>query len=933
MKNILLTLILVVTSFNLFSQISGKVSDSQTGESLFGVTVFDKIQQRGVTTDFDGKFSLNLEKGQCSLEIRYIGYENQILEFNYQKDTTLDIKLVSKTLELDDVTVTYTVDKGSNTELIRLQSKSANVLDGINSEQFKKTPDSKTSDILKRVSGASVQEGKFVVIRGLNDRYNFALLNNLALPSSESDKRAFSFDIFPSNMLDNLVIYKTAGADLPGEFAGGVINISTIDPKDKTHNFSFNLGYNTISTFNRFRYDDKVNIFGVSSKNNLPELPSTEEYQVLNKLERSEMAKLMDWNWSAKSKMALPIGSFSYNIGREWKLKSDGKFGFIAAVNYQNSEMINNSIRREFEEQSTGVIQKMELRDSVFTRTTLSAGLLNFSWKINQNHTIKFKNLYSISSENKVNIRNGVREMDNDPRQWERSTNFWATENNLYTNSINASHDFNKVKFNWNVGMSNVRRDIPNLRRVVYRKYSLYENDTTEQYVAVIQSNGTIPTAAGNMFWSKSVENIYSGNYDFTIPVKFSKFENNIKLGGWYQYRDKEFQSRNFGFSQYKPTGGQFNSQLLLLPEDEIFSVNNMSLLPNGQGGFKLDEATNVDDSYWANSLLNAGYLMTDSKIGEKFRFILGVRVESYNQRFNYIEFGSNEVKNLDTTVVDFLPSVNLVYSITKKMNLRFAYSKTVSRPEFRELAPFSFYNFIVDNIVSGNPELERATIDNLDLRWEMFPGSGQVISVSGFYKNFTNPIETINRTGTSGAAELYFANVSSARNFGFECELRTNLGFISKKDSSFLDNLTIYSNFALIRSEVNLEHFAGAEDKRPLQGQSPYIINSGIFYTNKKEDFSVNISYNMIGSRISIVGNVQEPSVWERGRNVLDFQVSKLFLDKKLELKINVKDILAQDLIFFQDLNGNRIFDDFDNKWQEINFGQTIGFVIKYNL
>jgi outer membrane receptor protein involved in Fe transport len=266
-------------------------------------------------------------------------------------------------------------------------------------------------------------------------------------------------------------------------------------------------------------------------------------------------------------------------------------------------------------------------------------------------------------------------------------------------------------------------------------------------------------------------------------------------------------------------------------------------------------------------------------------------------------------------------------------MNLRIAYSKTVSRPEFRELAPFSFYNFILDNIVSGNPNLKRATIDNLDLRWEMFLGSGQLVSVSGFYKNFENPIETINRTGTSGAAELYFANVTSAKNFGFECEFRTNLGFISKKDSSFLDNLTIYSNFALIKSEVNLQHFAGAEDMRPLQGQSPYIINSGIFYTNRKEDFSINLSYNMIGSRISIVGNVQEPSVWERGRNVLDFQISKLFLDKKLEIKINVKDILAQDLIYFQDLNGNRKFDYLDNKWQEINFGQTISFAIKYNL
>jgi outer membrane receptor protein involved in Fe transport len=932
MKNILLTLILVVTSFTSLSQISGRVSDSQTSESLFGVTVYVKNQQKGTSTDFDGLFAFNnLDKIKSIIEVRCIGYESQLIEIDF-KDTSLNIKLSPNTQQLADVTVTHTINRGSNTEIVRMQSKSANVLDGINSEQFKKTPDSKTSDILKRVSGASIQDNKFVIIRGLNDRYNFALLNGLPLPSSESDKRAFSFDIFPSNMLDNLVIYKTAGANLPGEFAGGVINISTIDTKDKVHNFSFNIVLNTISTFNQFRYDG-ANIFGLSSKNDLPELPNTVDYQALNKIEKSELAKLMNWKWSTNSKISLPIGSISYNLGKEWKLKSDSKFGFVFAINYQNSELINNSIRREFEEQVNGVIQKMELRDSVFTRTTLSSGLLNLSWKINQKHSIKFKNIYSINSENKVNIRSGVREMDNDPRQWEKSTNFWITENNLYTNSLNGTHDFTKIKVNWNVGLSDVRRDIPNLRRVVYRKYSLNEDDTTEQYVAVIQSNGTIPTAAGNMFWSKSVENIYSGNYDFTIPFNFSKSENNFKLGGFHQFRNKDFQSRNFGFSQYKPTGSQFNSQLLILPEDEIFSVDNMGILSNGQGGFKLDEATNVDDSYWANSLLNAGYLMIDSKISEKFRFILGTRVESYNQKFNYIEFGSNRIQKLDTTVVDFLPSINGVYSITKKMNLRIAYSKTVSRPEFRELAPFSFYNFVLDNIVSGNTNLKRATIDNLDLRLEMFPGSGQLVSVSGFYKNFENPIETINRTGTSGAAELYFTNVTSAKNFGIECELRKNLGFISKKDSSFFDNFTIYSNFSLIKSEVNLEHFAGAEDMRPLQGQSPYIINSGLFYNTKKGDFSINVSYNMIGSRISIVGNIQEPSIWEKGRNVLDFQLSKLFLDKKLELKINIKDILAQDLIFFQDLNGNRKFDSLDNRWQEINFGQTISFSIKYNL
>jgi TonB-dependent receptor len=432
------------------------------------------------------------------------------------------------------------------------------------------------------------------------------------------------------------------------------------------------------------------------------------------------------------------------------------------------------------------------------------------------------------------------------------------------------------------------------------------------------------------MFWSKSKENIVSANYDYSLPINFGKIENNIKVGGWHQFRSRDFQSRNLGFSQYKPNGSSFDSQLLLLGPDEIFSQQNMGLLSNGQGGFKLEESTKVNDSYSASSFLNAGFLMTDTKIG-KLRIVGGLRVESYNQKFNYIEFGSNLEKRIDTTVVDLLPSVNLIYSLNDKMKIRGSYYRTVSRPEFRELAPFNFYNFVLDNITSGNPNLKRATIDNFDVRWEMYPGKGQIISISGFYKSFENPIELINRTGTSGAPELYFTNVNKVTNIGGEIEFRFNLGTFTKVENKLLDNLTVYSNASIIKSVVDMSHFVGSGDDRPLQGQSPYIINSGIFYTTPKKDLTATISYNVIGQRIYIVGNVQEPSVWENGRNVIDLQVSKK-IGEKIELKLNVKDLLAQDLVYFQDLNGNKKYDKgIDNNWQEIKFGQTVSMSVKY--
>ena len=826
-----------------------------------------------------------------------------------------------------EVTINRTVNKESTSELVRLQKTNISSVDGINAETFRKTPDSKVSDVFKRVTGVSVVDNRFVIVRGLNDRYNFALLNGLPLPSSESDKRSFSFDIFPSNMVENLLVIKTASPDLPGEFAGGLIDINTSEPKDKkTNSLQLGTSYNRITTLKNFTtYDGgKYDLlgFGVQQRT-LPVLPSTIDFSTLSRDDRSELAKMMNFNWGTKNKTALPNTSIQYTLSNKIKLQDKGTFGYLFTYNYQNNLSFNKVVRRDFEEQATGVVLKMELNDSLFTQNILNSGMLNFSYNKNKT-TIRFKNIYSINSEDKLNVRKGVRELDNNPRQWEKSTNFWYTENKLYTNQLLGTHKYNKWIIDWGLGYNNVKRDIPNLRRVVYRKYSYYENDTTEQYVAVIQQNGTIPTAAGNMFWSTANENMYSSRYDFKYVLKE---KHNIKFGGWNQIRIKDFTSRNFGFSQYKPVGSSFNSSLLLLPDTEIFSYENMGLLSNGQGGFKLDEATSVDDSYDAKSFLNTGYVLGDFKFG-KLKSVGGVRVESYNQKFHYIEFGSNVNRRIDTTVVDFLPSLNLIYDITNKFRVRGGISQTVSRPEFRELAPFNFYNFVQDNIISGNPNLLRTKITNIDIRFEWYGGKGQIVTLSGFYKSFSNPIEIINRTGTSGAPELYFSNINKANSFGGELEFRLLLSTLTKNDNKFLNDLTLYSNLSLIKSIINMNEIIGSGGNRPLQGQSPYIINSGIFYSTEK--LNISLSYNVIGPRIYIVGNVQEPTVWENGRNVIDLQLSKTI--KNFEIKFNLKDILAEKLLYFQDLNGDQKYSVGDNKWQETTFGQNLSLSLKYN-
>jgi TonB-dependent receptor len=513
----------------------------------------------------------------------------------------------------------------------------------------------------------------------------------------------------------------------------------------------------------------------------------------------------------------------------------------------------------------------------------------------------------------------------------EKSTNFWYTQNNLITSQLIGNHTIkDKIKLSWNTGISDISRQIPFLRRTVYQQV-----DTTLPYFAVIQANDISTLGAGNMFWSNLDERIYSGRYDASYQLGNEDSKNFLKAGGMHQYRTRSFDARNLGFSKVDPAGSSsFNSNLLLLPEDQIFSTENLGVLADGQGGFKLEEGTNVDDSYQASSFLNAGYAMIDTRLFSKLRIVTGARLESYNQQFNYIEFGSNAQKNLDTTVVDILPSINLTYSFTKRFQFRASASRTLSRPEFRELAPFTFYNFLNDNLTAGDPKLQRALINNYDARLEYFPGEGQVISVSGFYKDFQNPIELILRTGTSGTPELYYRNVGAVQSYGAEVEYRMKLDFLSRDTSSFWKNFTFYTNASLIHSQVDLSDVSGQEEypnsSRPMQGQSPFIINAGLFYANENA-LNVSLSYNLVGQRIAIAGSIQEPSVWENGRNVLDFQISKTFKDK-YEVKLNVKDALAQDLVFFQDINKNQKYDKgIDSAWQEITFGQTVSLSLKY--
>ncbi len=910
--------------------IKGKVIDAKTGETVPGASVIIDGTTIGSNTDLDGNYTIgNLEPGTYTVLCKFMAYDTKKITGVIVKAKDVAIVSISikesTSIELGGVVVEATMNKENNSSLMVLQKNNASVSDGISSESIKTTPDKSSSDVIKRISGASIQDNKFAIIRGMNDRYVSAYINGAPLPSTEPDRKAFAFDMFPSSLLDNLIILKTATPDMPGDFAGGVIMINTKSiPKKNQYNISVSNSINSLTTFNNFTFYNggKLDWLGIDDGGRqLPsDLPSTEDYAKLTNDERANYAKSMVYDWGLKNKMAMPNTSVQYSmahVGKIFKKES----GSIFALTYANNNATTVTNRREFEESSDEITKSRDFMDTSYNNSVQTSALWNISYKLNENNMISLKNLYSINTDDKVTCRSGL--FDVAGPTWEKSNVRWFTQNNIYSGQLSGDHLLpkSKIKFKWISSLSSIDRSIPNLRKVVYQKTSGTKEDSIP-FIAVVQANGVYPNSSGSMFFSSTHENIYSGRYDVSIPYEVKKSKHELKVGGFHQLRSREFNARLLGFTKYqKGSSIKFDNNLLLLSENEIYAAENLGLTDNTapyNGGYKLTEATSTLDNYKASSMLNAAFLMVDSKMKEKFRFIYGARVESYNQKLKTNDALNKEITS-DTTVIDLLPSINLVWSVTEFANIRMAYYRTVCRPEFRELAPFNFYDFISDFQISGTPTLKRASINNFDIRYEYFPGAGQILSGSVFYKDIHNAIEQIGSTA-SQIRSIFFANVDRATNLGMELEYRFKLSVLFKKDSSlFLNHSTIFTNLSLVTSKVDVSDVIGSEftKTRPLQGQSPVIINAGYLYNNRDKGWSAAASYNFVGKRIFIVGSSDEPTYWEKPRNVIDLQVAKKFKDK-FEIKFNAKDILAQRVILYQDINKNGKLDNTSLKTNE---------------
>lgn len=892
--------------------IVGQITDKATGEPIIGAAVKIFGTTKGISTNVDGRYALTgLLTGKYTLEVFYIGYSTKkITEVDVKagNSTEMNVVLQETGQTLNTVVITATAKQESINSLYARQKNSSSISDGISAESIRKSPDKTTSDVLKRVSGTTIQDNKFVVIRGLGDRYNNAMLDGVALPSTEPNRKAFSFDIVPANLIDNVVISKTATPDLPSDFAGGTIQIITKDIPDRDFmQIGAGYGYNSASTFKKFQsgYRNTSDYLGFDGGQRAlsSNFPSTTSIINSGSAQSIPLLKTLNNSFQVYDHSAFLGQNYQFTMGRVREIgKNNNKFGAIISLTYRTSETTNPDVERKY--------NGYNFTDDQYKFSVNTGGLANFTYSFGKNKIV-FKNIYNRIFDDVFTYRTGSNAANSS-----NDSKFYAydlTEKSLLKSALEGVHQIGdkSAVLKWDLGVSNIINDQPDQRKVNY-----IQNSPGDPFVASVTTLGKENTR----FFSTLNEYIYSGNASLTLPVSVLSTSGSLKVGAYSQFRRRNFNARFIGLVINTNMDGY--NDVRTRPVEYLFSPNVIN-----NGYFDLQEIPNFNDRYIANSTTIAGFAMIDSKLTEHLRAVYGVRVEQFKLNLTTRNTTGNAA-SLDN--LDVLPSVNLTYALTPKANLRGSYYRTLARPEFRELAPFSYYDYENFASVLGNPNLKRSSINNADVRYEYYPHAGQIFSVSAFYKHFSNAIEPTIEDQNSTPTLSYF-NSNTAKVYGLELEARRTLDFI--QNSSFLKNTTAYVNLSLIHSRIeNLNPNAIAKF-RPLVGQSPYMLNAGLQHTAFSNKFSVNLLFNRIGRRIYLVGGTRFPDIYENPRNVVDMQLSLKVMKMRGEIKINASDLFNQQSLFYFDYDKSGNFTPTDEILKRYKQGTTFSLGFTYNI
>ncbi|QSE98318.1 TonB-dependent receptor [Fulvivirga lutea] len=981
MKNLVLTILLSIASLAAIAQkgiIRGTVLEGSTGEPMFGVTVIIEGTSTGAVTDFDGKFEIKTAPGTYNVQASFISYAAVTItgvEVVDGEVTILDRIIMQEDVEqLAEVVITAEAIRNTEEALQTVKRKSANVLDGISAASFRKIGDGDAGAAAKRVTGVSVEGGKYIYVRGLGDRYTKTTQNGMDIPGLDPDRNSIQIDVYPTNLIDNMVILKTFTPELPADFTGGIVNIETKDfPEEKILDVSFGMEYNPSMHFNNnyitydggstdwLGYDDGTR--GLPTNVDLNSIPTP-----LNAQNDQEVANFLNQfspTMGVRSETSFMNYSFGLTAANQFELKNGHNIGYLFTGNYKNNttfydDAFYGEYQNDLNDRTRLDFQRAFNQSGIQAENNvLLGGLAGLAYKTNLS---KFR-LTMMRLQNGESTSVSAEILDDQEASGKSgytgiSEILEYNERKISNIFLNGEHHLgnNKWTIDWRGSTTWSTQEDPDIRQTAFTRI----NDNL-RFAAGAAGNPT-------RIWRELDEINVVGKVDVTRDLEMFGNDAKLKFGVSQIYKERDYRIVDFNVNflngeQLDWTG----SGLEVWTNETVFPAGNVFLV----SGFSNPNP----NEYNANATNSGVYFSTEFSPLDKLKAIIGVRAENFTMRHtgrdqgaaSYIrsrvasgatmEEAIGEVKAdeglgrvLDNDIVldalDFFPSVNLIYGITEEQNLRLSYSKTIARPSFKELSFAQIFDPVSNRIFNGglfaignwDGNLVETRIDNIDLRWELFMGRGQTYSISAFYKSFENPIELVRIPQQRTNVEYQPRNVGDGQLFGMEFEFRKALDFISP-NWSVNGNVTIVESIVdmqeseLINRRANAREGEVIDETRNMSGQAPWIINAGLAYNNFESGFDAGLFYNVKGETLIIVGGGLDPDVFSQPFHSLNFNMNKTFGAKQQwVVNFGVSNILNDKLEQFY----KRAFSNLDNSpdatFQRLNPGMAISAGVKYS-